>query len=131
MYDFIVVIIVLSIIIGYLIGSCLLFNMFKKADLKKPWIAFIPILGNIKTLHLVNLSMWYFVLFAIISLIPVVGSITLFLGQTYLLYTIGKNFGLKPVYCIIGIFIPFIMYLVIVCQNKDFVIAINKKYVNN
>lgn len=122
--------IALVFLISYVISSCIFYNMYKQANLKNPWVAFIPVFGQIKVFNLANLSMWFFVLLVVVSFIPVVGTILLYIAQAYLSYTLGKNFGMKDGYCIVGIFIPIILYLAIIIQKRGLVRQINPKYLN-
>lgn len=122
--------IALVFLISYVISSYIFYNMYKQANLKNPWVAFIPVFGQIKVFNLANLSMWFFVLLVVVSFIPVVGTILLYIAQAYLSYTLGKNFGMKDGYCIVGIFIPIILYLAIIIQKRGLVRQINPKYLN-
>lgn len=116
--------------IAYLITACLLYNVFKQANLKNPWVAFIPGFGTIKTLNLANLSMWWILVLIVVAFIPHIGKPILYIAQFILGYVIAGNFGLKTGYRIIGGLVPVILYLVIITKRCTIQNPLNPNFTN-
>lgn len=112
----------LILLIIYLIRVYPSYAMAKKANLKDPWMMFIPILGELQMLHLAGMSYWYFIL----TFIPILNIIITII----VLYKIFKNFGFGLLSTIIGIIFSLIAFWYIVLSDRKFVGSIPWEYQN-
>lgn len=112
----------LILLIIYLIRVYPSYAMAKKANLKDPWMMFIPILGELQMLHLAGMSYWYFIL----TFIPILNIIITII----VLYKIFKNFGFGLLSTIIGIIFSLITFWYIVLSDRKFVGSIPWEYQN-
>lgn len=112
----------------YLLSVYPAYKMYQLANLKNPWVAFIPVVGQIKMFNLANLSMWLYIPILLLSFIPFLGTLLVFIFMIYYTVTICKNFGLGILGCILAIFFGFFVYWYIALTNKQFVGNINPKY---
>lgn len=121
-------IVLIILAIEYLVKVYPTYIMFKRANLKNPWIAFIPGVGQWKTYNLANFSMWWVLGVAVLTLIPVVGSILTFIFLAYRDWKIAENFGLGILGRILSIFFSLFVVWYIVLTKKDFQAIINHKF---
>lgn len=118
------------LIVSYLISVYPMYVMYKRANLKNPWFAFIPGIGGLKMFNLANLSMWCYLGLIAVSLIPFLGVIVVMIFSFYYCFKICQNFGLGLLGCILGIFFTIFVYWYIVLTNKPFIAEINPKFTN-
>lgn len=116
--------------VHYLISVYPMYVMYKRANLKNPWFAFIPGIGGLKMFNLVNLSMWCYLGLIAVTLIPFLGVIVAMIFGFYCCFKICQNFGLGLLGCILGIFFPIFVYWYIVLTNKPFIAEANPKFTN-
>ncbi|NLZ34371.1 MAG: hypothetical protein GX889_05585 [Clostridiales bacterium] len=106
------------------------YKMYQRANLKNPWIAFIPLIGQFKIFNLANFSMWYYLALIGIAFIPFVGALIIFIFMIYVYCKIFKNFCLGPLGTIIGIFFaPFVIWYIVLAR-KPFIGQLNPKFTN-
>lgn len=117
-------------ILAYLLGAYPLYKMYKLADLKNPWMAFIPLIGACKLYNLANVSMWTIPLLMLIYLIPFVGPLVVVIYSIWLTWKICSNFGVGVLGCILSIFFSTFVYWYIALTNKEFLYQLNTKYTN-
>ena len=125
-----VTILLAIIIISYLISVYPMYIMYKRANLKNPWFAFIPGIGGFKMFNLANLSMWWYLGLILISFIPFIGVLVIFLFSLYYTFKVCQNFGLGVLGCILAVFFTIFVYWYIVISKKPFVAEINPKFTN-
>ena len=115
-------------IIKYIIIAYPLYKMYKKANLKNPSFAFIPVFGALKIYNLVNLSMWIYLVIILISAIPFVGNLFFIGFSLWLNYTLFDNFEVGIRGRIIGmLFSVFVMWYVVLA-DKEFIGALDFKF---
>lgn len=116
--------------VSYVFITYPVYRMYKEANLKNPWFAFIPIFGPLKLYNLANISMWWYLGVVLICFIPIIGTLIVFAFSIYLYWKIAENFGLgtagKILYILFG---PFVMWY-IVLTKKPFIGQINPKFTN-
>lgn len=111
------------ILIAYYLLTCYPFYIMAiRANLKNPWIMWIPILKELKFLHLAGFSYWYILL----TFIPCVNVIFLII----LYYKVMQNFSLGLFGTIMGILFSFIVSYYIVFRDKKFIGTIPSKFKN-
>lgn len=116
----------------YALTAFPLYKMYKKADLKNPEFAFIPIIGSFKTYNLANLSMWYILLMSIVSCIPIIGYFAVVIFNIYFNVKLGQNFGLNTFGCILCIFFGiFVYWYIALSDNVQFIGELNPKFQEN
>lgn len=118
------------VLASYLLTAYPLYQMYKRANLKNPWVAFIPGIGSLKLLNLANLSLWYYLGMILIAMIPIVGAIIVYIFAIYYSYKVFANFGLGVLGCILGLFFGVFVYWYIVITKKPFIAQINPKFTN-
>lgn len=128
--SYIMAFLVIAFIVNYLISVYPMYVMYKRANLKNPWVAFIPVIGGLKILNLANLSMWWYLGLILISLIPYVGALAVFLFSLYLVFKVCQNFGIGVFGIILAIFFAIFVYWYIVLTKKPFIAEINPKFTN-
>ena len=117
-------------LVSYLLTVYPIYKMYTLANLKNPWFAFIPFIGQMKMYNLADFSMWTVLVLFIISIIPFVGALVVFIFAIWLNWTIAKNFGLNALGCILAIFFGIFVYWYIAITNKEFVGDIKPQYRN-
>lgn len=118
------------LVIYYLFVAFPYYKMYQRANLKNPWIAFIPLIGQFKVFNLANFSMWYYLALIGIAFIPFVGALIIFIFMIYVYCKILKNFCLGPLGIILGIFFtPFVIWYIVLAR-KPFVGQLNPKFTN-
>ena len=122
---------VIVLALSYLISIYPLYTMYKRANLKNPWVAFIPIFGGIKSFNLANFSMWWYLLAIIVSCIPILGGIAVIIFSCYCSIKTCKNFGLGTLGAILSIFFGIFVYWYIVLTDKQFIAQLNPKFTND
>jgi hypothetical protein len=104
----------LSVYIGfYVVGAIALFKIGKKANVRKPWVAFIPVLQTIVLLHIIDISGWAIFL----TLIPVANIVLAIIWWVKLYLAFSVNAGL----IVLSIIIPpagLVMQLVIAFSDQ-------------
>lgn len=118
------------LLISYLLSVYPVYKMYTLANLKNPWIAFIPGIGQIKMYNLADFSMWTVLVLLIISIIPFIGALVVFCFSIYLNWIIAKNFGFDTLGCILTIFFGIFVYWYIALTNRPFVGEIKSQYIN-
>lgn len=118
------------LVIYYLFVAFPYYKMYQRANLKNPWIAFIPLIGQFKIFNLANFSMWYYLALIGIAFIPFVGILIVGIFSIYMYYKILKNFCLGPLGIILGIFFTPIVIWYIVLARKPFIGQLNPKFTN-
>lgn len=133
----------IAFIITILITGYPLYNMAKMANLKNPWMAFVPILQSIILFNLANVSGWW--MFGIVGislilfLIPIANVIAfviipigLIIYEGYILYQALKNFQVGVVGFLIGFLIsPVFVYWYIVIKKPNFIGKLDSRFLNN
>ena len=102
--------------------------MFKAANLKNPWIAFIPIANSFKMLNLVNMSGWIQLLLIVVSVIPIFGYIIVLIFSIYISIILSKNFGLGTLGTVLMICFGLFVEWYIVLSKQKFVGEINSRF---
>lgn len=133
----------IAFIITILITGYPLYNMAKMANLKNPWMAFVPILQSIILFNLANVSGWW--MFGIVGislilfLIPIVNVIAfviipigLIIYEGYILYQALKNFQVGVIGFLIGFLIsPVFVYWYITIKKPNFIGKLDSRFLNN
>lgn len=110
----------LTLIMGiliYILFTYPLYIMAKKANIKNPKHMFIPVLNTLKLFHLADYSTSFFILYLILTCIPLIRWIS-FIFMCIMLYKVFEKFGLSTPKCVLGIFFPIIIYWYI-ALSKD------------
>lgn len=97
----------------YVVGAIALFKIGKKANVRKPWVAFIPILQTLVLLHVIDKSGWAIFLL----LIPVVNIVLTIIWWVKLYLAFSVNVGL----IVLSVIIPLaglVMHLVIAFSDQ-------------
>jgi len=111
----------------YLLKVFPLYRMYKMAGLKNPEFAFIPIIGELKLYNLANLSSWCCLVW-LLTFIPFVGPIIVWIFNAYVRVKVCCNFGVYILLCILSIFISPFIYWYIVLTNRTFLGVIDYCY---
>lgn len=127
---FFVIALAIYLVIYYALVAFPYYKMYQRANLKNPWIAFVPIIGSFKIFNLANFSMWYYLALIGIAFIPFVGALIIFIFMIYVYCKILKNFCLGPLGIILGIFFTPIVIWYIVLARKPFIGQLNPKFTN-
>lgn len=108
----IAVIMLISIVIGYIIGCLPMYLLAKKANHNAPFLAWIPIANSIQQCQIAKISIWWFVA----TLIPFVSLI----AAIYISCKFLMAFGRSPI-AIIAFLIPVvnIIYIYYLALSKD------------
>jgi hypothetical protein len=104
-------------IVAYAINAVALYFMAKKANVKNPWVAFIPVVQVVAMLHMIDKSGWSIFLL----LIPVVNIILSVIWMVKLFQAFGMSQGLVVLNAICFFFIPIvplIFYLVVAFSSS-------------
>jgi hypothetical protein len=100
-------------LVSYVVGAISLYKIGQKANVRKPWVAFIPVLQFIVYLHVIDKSGWAIFLL----LIPVVNIVLAIIWAVKFYLA----FSVKPVLIVLSIIIPIIniiMMLVVAFSDK-------------
>lgn len=103
--------IILTFVFTYLIQALIYYKIAEKAGLDNKWIAFIPILQFVIFFHVIDRSALY-ILFGLISFIPIVGPLVLFVLGVYWKVMFYRTFGLDNLLIILAVVIPFVDFIV-------------------
>lgn len=108
----IAVIMLISIVIGYIIGCLPMYLLAKKANHNAPFLAWIPIANSIQQCQIAKISIWWFVA----TFIPFVG----WLAAIYTTCKFFMAYGRSP-FAIIILFIPIVnfIYIYYLALSKD------------
>lgn len=117
-------------IVYYLLSVYPIYKMYKQANLKNPWIAFIPGIGSLKLFNLANFSMWWHLFIFLIAFIPFIGPIVVLILNSYISAKIAKNFNLGLLGCVLAIFFNVFVFWYIALTNQWFVAKLNPKFTN-
>jgi hypothetical protein len=98
----------------YIVQAIALYKLAEKADVKDPWVAFIPVIQTIVFLHIIDRSGWCIFLL----LIPVVNLVLAIIWAAKLYLAFDVNAGL----IVLSIIIPLAGMIVIL------VMAFSEKY---
>jgi hypothetical protein len=107
-FQVITTVIWISYIAFYVIQAITLFFIAKKANVRNPWVAFIPVLQTIVFLHIINKSGWAILLF----LIPFVNIILSIVWVVKFYAAFEVNAGLIVLSIIIPIVGLIMMFLI-------------------
>lgn len=116
--------------ISYFLTAYPLYRMYKLANLKNPWMAFVPVIGTFKLYNLGNFGMWVAPLLGLVALIPIIGFIVVLGFSGYITFKIVSNFGFDTPVCVFAIFFGFFVYWYIALTNRPFVGELKDKYTN-
>ena len=106
-------------VLCYLIGLYPKYYMFKEADIK-PWLAFVPFIGDAMMLPLIGVNpLWYILIFAC-GYIPAVGFILSFAANAVINWFVAVRFGLNELGRILSLFIGGLMHWYIALTNKQY-----------
>jgi hypothetical protein len=97
----------------YVVQAIALYQLAKKANVRKPWVSFIPVLQTIVFLHIIDKSGWCIFLF----LIPVVNIILAIIWAVKFYLA----FDVKPGLIVLSIIIPIaglVMMLVMAFSDR-------------
>ena len=97
----------------YVVGAIALYQIGKKANVRKPWVAFIPILQTLVLLHVIDKSGWAIFLL----LIPMVNIVLTIIWWIKLYLSFSVNVGL----IVLSIIIPIaglVMQLVVAFSDQ-------------
>ena len=117
-------------IISTIISGAPLYVIAKRANLKNPIFAFIPILNIVLISHLAGVNFWKYLGIILLSFIPVIGFFISLGCSVYISERICKNFNLNSLCIVLYIFVPFLVQLYIVFTQKEFVGIIPEEYKN-
>lgn len=126
---FIMVGLIIGLLVNYLITLYPLLYFYKAAGLKNPNHVFIPIFGQFKVYNLANLSAW-FCLIQLAVVIPIIGSICIWIFMAYVNFKISKNFRLGTLGCILSIFIGIFVWYYIAIKKLPFQAELKSKYLD-
>ena len=101
-------------LISYVVGAVSLYKIGQKAVVRKPWLAFIPVLQFIVYLHVIDKSGWAIFLL----LIPVINIVLLIIWAVKFYLA----FSVKTVLIVLSIIIPIINMITML------VVAFSSKY---
>lgn len=102
----------LALIVMYVIMAVCLMQIFKKAGVK-PWIAWVPIYNNWKTLEIGGQQGFW----AVLSLVPVVNIVSaVFLYIA--MYNIGLKLGKDGAYVLLAIFLTPVWYILMALDKS-------------
>jgi hypothetical protein len=108
-------------IVSYVIGAISLYQIGKKANVRKPWVAFIPVLQYIVYLHVIDKSGWAIFLL----LIPVVNIVLAIIWAVKLYLAFSVSVGLIVLSIIIPI-VNIVMMLVVAYSSKYTYVKTNR-----
>lgn len=111
-------------IIIFILQAYPLHIMSKKANLKNPAFAYIPVLNGLNMFNLANLSFWFY----LVAFVPFIGNILILVIFAYVNYKIAKNFGLSEIACILTVLCPLVAYWYIALSDKQLVVHLDSKY---
>ncbi len=104
-------------IVIYIVTAISLFFMAKKANVKNPWLSFIPVLQLIVMLHIIDKSGWNIFL----MLIPVLNIVLAIIWTVKLYLSFDVNVGLIIASIVIPIVGWFTMLLVAFSEKYSYV----------
>lgn len=91
-------------IVSYAINAISLYFMAKKANVKYPWVAFVPVVQVVAMLHMIDKSGWFiFLLF-----IPILNIILSVIWMVKLFQAFGMSKGLVVLNAICFFFVPIV-----------------------
>ena len=91
-------------IVSYVINAISLYFMAKKANVKYPWVAFVPVVQVVAMLHMIDKSGWHiFLLF-----IPILNIILSVIWMVKLFQAFGMSKGLVVLNAICFFFVPIV-----------------------
>lgn len=91
-------------IVSYAINAVSLYFMAKKANVKYPWVAFVPVVQVVAMLHMIDKSGWHFFLL----FIPIVNIILSVMWMVKLFQNFGMSKGLVVLNAICFFFVPIV-----------------------
>jgi len=91
-------------IVSYAINAVALYFMAKKANVKYPWVAFVPVVQVVAMLHMIDKSGWHFFLL----FIPIVNIILSVMWMVKLFQNFGMSKGLVVLNAICFFFVPIV-----------------------
>lgn len=114
------------LIVAYFLTTYPYYKMAIKANMKNPKYMFIPVVNGVKLFNLAGYSGWYFLIFALISLIPFIGVLISAIFGCVVKYKVCKAFGLRTSVCMLSIFIPIIVFWYIALDDETTYKGLNK-----
>lgn len=111
---------VIAFAVSYLITIYPKYYMFKEAGLSDPWLAFIPIVSDIKFFNLAGKSGLWYLGYIMVNFIPGIGGIVSMAMLCYIYWEVGSRFGLGTFGRILSWFLGYLVFWYIALARKPY-----------